>query len=202
MKKWCLFLYLLVQNRSVAIQVISYLKDCLLTPCMNKILPSAGLTALVLLQSSCTAIRDKLMGMKHSDALVPNYDAIVGNFTYNEQNEWILFYGYDCTQPFDATSALEQMGADNYIERLLEEDISKVRVYARWDEQTSRYNEDAVWFALNCDDFNELGSWLIAENYGDPSDSFTHLSCLYFDSYLTACTDREESYYQCDGYQF
>ena len=94
---------------------------------------------------------------------------------------------------------MEQLDADNYIERLLEEDITGVRVYARWDEHKSRYNEDAAWFALNCEHFSDLGGWLIVENYGNPSDSFTHISCLYFDSYLTHCTEEEPDYY-CSGY--
>jgi hypothetical protein len=180
--------------------VSRYLNGSIFAWSMNKTISSAGLAALVLGQNSCTPIRDKIMGMKHSDTAVPYYDAVVGDLVYND-NDPVLFYGPDCQEAFDATAALESMYFYDSLENVvLKEGITQLSLYARWDEAPSEYNFDAAWLLLNCPDYQYLVSGFIAENYGDPSDSFSHISCQYFDTYLSSCTDQEEIYYECEGY--
>ncbi len=168
---------------------------------MNKRIPFTGIAAIVLGQTACNRMQAILIpGADYSSESIPTYDAIVGDFTYNEEDGHVFFYGPDCYEPFDATSALQKLDLERYLDAVLNKGIEEVQAYAHWDNENSTYNTDPAWLALNCDDFNELGSWLLAENSGDSSDSFAHISCLYFDTYLTFCTDQKEIYYQCDGY--
>lgn len=148
-----------------------------------------------------TELEEAILGMKHSDALIPRaYDALVGGLDYRNDDA-VLFYGPDCRQPFDATPALESLSFyDSLDSFFLDEERRELTLYARWDEQISEYNIDVPWLLLNCSDYQYLVSGFIAENYGDPSDSYAHISCQYFDTYLRSCTHQEEISYDCEGY--
>lgn len=168
---------------------------------MLKRIPSQGIAALVLGSSACNRMQAMLIpNLDYSSEIIPAYDTIVGDFMYNEDDENVLFYGPDCYEPLDTTSVVEELNLEHYIDTVRNKGINDIQVYARWNKENSEYNTDPAWLAVNCEHFKELGSWLIAENYGDPSDSYAHISCLYFDTYLSSCTDQEEIYYECEGY--
>lgn len=168
---------------------------------MIKRIPPVGIATMVLGQLACNRMQALLIpSIDYSPEVMPAYDAIVGDFTYNEQDENVLFYGLDCDEPLDTTSVVQELDLEHYIDTVRSKGIEETRVYARWNKENSEYNTHPAWLVLNCEHFKELGSWLIAENYGDSSDSFAHISCLYFDTYLSSCTDQEEIYYKCEGY--
>jgi len=151
---------------------------------------------LVLLSTQgCKILREEITGMRESNYLV--YDDIIGRLS-DQENGLVFFLGEGCGESFDATSALEGMGVAPFFNKIRREDIQHIDVYARWDDSMSTYNLDSAWLVLNCPYFSTFAAWLIVENYGNASDSFSLVECEYFDRYDPICVDEEKPLRECN----
>lgn len=159
---------------------------------MSFVVSSSLLT--LLFTQGCKSLREEITGMRESNYLV--YDEIVGVLS-DQEDEHVFFLGEGCTESFDATSALEEMGVAPFFNKIRQKDIQHVDMYARFDESMSAYNLDDAWLVLNCPHFSTFAVWLITENYGNASDSYSYLECLYFDRYYPFCVDNEEPWREC-----
>lgn len=140
--------------------------------------------------SGCQKLKEELYGVREAEHLV--YDEPVG--LLRDSNSRISFLATHCEEPFDATSAMEGMGLSKLVEKLRDDGISSVDIYAQWDDHISTYNEEKGWIVLNCDDFGNFAAWLINESDDYGTDSYTTIECQYFGSYSQFCLE-EDPYY-------
>lgn len=138
----------------------------------------------------CKTLKEEITGMQEAERLV--YDEPVGTLYDHEPR--ISFLATHCEEPFDATSAVEGMCLSQLVERLRDDGISTVAVYARWGDRLSTYNEEEGWTVLNCEYFSRFATWLITESDEYGTDSYNAFVCQYFSSYYQFCLE-EDPYY-------